>query len=310
MKKVLVFIPVFNDVESLFLLTDEIIKLNKKNKTDNLIIHFCFLMDGSPNETYDAALSIVKKFPTTFSMVCYSRNYGYERSLTHSINFARSDALVFLDCDGEDPPEMIFSFIEKWKEGQKIVYGYRFDRPENIVIKTLRHSFYDLLKTVSDGNSIPRMANFFLIDSSIYKYLKNLNDNFPFLRFKIANLGFSPYGIKYTRRKRIAGKSAYNITGNLKYALAGILSSSTWVLRVLGIAGFVLAILMPLFIFTQYNLFYFSTIVDFFIIISLSFILIYLSRIYSNSIRLDKPIVDIDKSIINSDIIDISFYEN
>lgn len=311
MKTVLIFVPVFDDADALLLLTEEILELVDGNQgyENNLVLHFCFLLDGSPVGTYDAALSIVERHSATFSMICYSRNYGYERALTHSINFANSDALIFLDCDGEDPPEMIFDFIEHWMEGERIVYGYRFDRPENRTMKKLRHAFYDVLKIVSDGNSIPRMANFLLMDSSIYKNLQNLDDNFPFLRFKIANLGFSPRGIKYTRRSRIAGKSAYNFYGNVKYAFAGILSSSTWALRIVGISGFGLAAIIPFSVLGKFDNPLLDVAIDLFYVTSLSLILVYLSRFYSNSIRLDKPIVDVNRSVINTDLIDILFYE-
>jgi len=242
-----------------------------------------------------------------------SRNFGYQSSVQAGMLYASGDGIIVIDVDCEDPPELILKFIEKWEEGYDIVYGLRGDRPEWWVIKKARNVFYHTLRLIADSDIVLYMAEFALISSHVRDTIVDNKNTFPFLRAEIGYVGFSRFGVPYDRQPRVVGKTHYNLFTMVSFGVAGILTSSTFLMRFF-------AYLLPFFIlfnavFLFAEIFYlesaqlFKTLVvmDLVYIISLLTIQgIYSARIYKNGIGRPIFIVDWKQSYVNNSFPDLT----
>ncbi|MEP7355379.1 MAG: glycosyltransferase family 2 protein [Acidobacteriota bacterium] len=228
-KRISVLCPVFNEVETIPIfhrrLTDALAGLRDRYDFEVIFTDNC-----STDQTREVIRSIHAEHPEV-QLVSLSRNFGYQSSLQAGLTYASGDAMVIIDADCEDPPEMIPEFIAKWEAGFDIVYGIRWDRPEPWAIKASRNAFYRMLQAVADMDIILYMAEFSLMSSHVRDATMNAANSFPFLRSEIGYVGFERCGIRYTRQARVAGKSHYNLTRMITFAGAGILTASTFVLR-------------------------------------------------------------------------------
>src|SRR4051794_15562069 len=152
----------------------------------------------------------------------FSRNFGYQRSILTAYLKARGDAAIQLDCDLQDPPELIPVFLEKWRAGSDVVYGIRKSRLESARWTIARKVFYWLVDVLSE-DPIPRDAgDFRLISRRVIEELRRIQEPNPYLRGTIASLGFTQSGIDYDRRARTVGTSKFSFYDNVKLALDGI----------------------------------------------------------------------------------------
>ena len=286
MKKLVIICPVFNEEEVIPLFVEEIKKVEAKI-SEKYSLDLVF----SNNASTDKTLKILEEYSKTYNNIYYltlSKNFGYQKSLNFSLKNTSGDLYVIIDADGEDPPSMILEFLEKYEQGNDIVYGLRENRPENFIIKKLRNFFYRVLKFSSDDEIILKMAEFSLFTNEIKQHLIEENTSFPFLRSSISRVGFDSESIPYTRHKRLAGKTNYNIFSMIKFAVAGILASTTLPLRLpiyffpiwFFISFFLLINLSSNLLFWNY-LIYISIL---YIVITLSFVSIYIARIYQNGL--------------------------
>jgi polyisoprenyl-phosphate glycosyltransferase len=187
------------------------------------------------NCSVDSTLKVIQQLAENDNNVYYlglSKNFGYQKSIECGIKNARGDGFIIIDVDCEDPPEMIESFLKKYEEGYQIVYGKRVDREEIWFLKLFRKIFYLLTRSVSDENFNLFMAEFCFMTSEVRDAIIQDNNSFPFIRASIGRIGYESYGIDYKRDKRIAGESHYNLYRMTTFAIAGILSSSTFLLRI------------------------------------------------------------------------------
>lgn len=286
MKKLVVICPVFNEEDSISIFIDEIKKVESEI-SDKYSLDIVF----SNNASTDKTLKILEDYSSKYNNIYYltlSKNFGYQKSLNFSLKNTKGDLYVIIDADGEDPPSMILEFIKKYEQGNDIVYGLRENRPENFLIKKSRDFFYRVLKFTSDDEIILKMAEFSLFTDEIKKHLIEENSSFPFLRSSISRVGFDSTSIPYTRYKRSAGKSNYNIFSMVKFAVAGILASTTLPLR-LPIYLFPIWFCISIFFLLNLgsNTLYWNYLIYIsisYIIIIVSFISIYVARIYKNGL--------------------------
>lgn len=286
MKKIVVICPVFNEEDSILIFIDEIKKVEAKI-SDRYSLDIVF----SNNASTDKTLDILKEYSEKYNNIYYltlSKNFGYQKSLNFSLKNSKGDLYVIIDADGEDPPSMILEFLKKYEQGNDIVYGLRENRPENYFIKKLRNFFYRVLKFSSDDEIILKMAEFSLFTDEIKHHLIEENSSFPFLRSSISRVGFDSAAVPYTRLKRNAGESNYNIFSMIKFGVGGILASTTLPLR-LPIFLFPIWLIVSILFLIKINtnqifwsyLIYISI---FYIIITMSFISLYVARIYQNGL--------------------------
>ena len=286
MKKIAIICPLYNEEKSLLIFIEEIKKVEKKI-SDKYELDIVF----SNNASTDRTLSMLDELSNKYKNIYYytlSKNFGYQNSLSFALKNTTGDLFIIIDSDGEDPPSMILDFLKKYEEGNDIVYGERVNRPEGFIIKKMRNLFYRVLKFFSDDEIILNMAEFSFFTNEVKEHLIEENSSFPFLRSAISRVGFDLKAIPYSRNERFAGKSNYNFYSMLKFAVAGILASTTLPLRFpiyffpfwLGISTFLLLGSINNELLWKYFIF-FSII---YLVLILSFISIYLARIYKNGL--------------------------
>lgn len=246
MKKKLISIicPVYNEEKNV---------LDFYSRTESAIaplskryrFEYIFTNNRSTDGTADAIRKIHRR-DSRAQLITFSRNFGYQASVLAGLTFAKGDASIVIDADCEDPPELIPQFIEKWEAGYQVVYGIRKKRQENPLIQSGRMVFYWILQKLGDHEVIMNMAEFALITEEVRREIISNRSTFPFLRTEIGYVGFNRIGINYVRQARKHGKTHYNLWGMTVFAIGGILSSSTYLLRM---SAFIAAILLPVNIF-------------------------------------------------------------
>ncbi len=167
----------------------------------------------------------------------FSRNFGFQRSISTGYARANGDAAIQLDCDMQDPPELIPEFIRLWEEGYKVVYGVRRARKESRWISSLRKIFYRLIDFLSEDYLPHDAGDFRLVDRRVLEELKKVDDNQPYLRGEIAVMGFNQIGVPYDRSERVHGESKFSFGDLLGLAVDGILNHSIVPLRIATFTG-------------------------------------------------------------------------
>lgn len=288
--KLTVICPVFNEAASLPIFIERF-NTTRDRLVDRYDVELLFSNNSSTDGTLETILEFRKQYPYIF-VATLSRNVGYQASLECGLKTAQGDLFIFIDVDCEDPPEMILDFITEYENGGfDIVYGERVDRDESVFLKGARRVFYRVLKAVADDDVILDMAEFSLITREVRDAIVQDKSSFPFIRASIGRVGFNRKGIAYKRQKRVAGRTNFNGIRLIYFATAGILSSSTLLLRLpVQTLFFWLVAVLALALMRVYND---SRWIDFALIAlvtsyvgcSIAFIAIYVGRTYKNSLR-------------------------
>ncbi|MCU0705140.1 MAG: glycosyltransferase family 2 protein [Fimbriiglobus sp.] len=177
----------------------------------------------------------------------FSRNFGYQRSILTGYLHAHGDAVVQLDCDLQDPPDLVPQMLAHWQAGHQVVFGVRRHRKEGFVITALRKVFYRLINLLSEQPLPLDAGDFRLVDRRVVEELRKLDDATPYLRGAIATLGFNQIGFTYDRQARQAGESKFRLKDLIRLGLDGILNHSVVPLQLatyVGAAAFVLAVVL------------------------------------------------------------------
>lgn len=235
--------PVFNEERSVRPFYDRLVKA-LVSVEDRVRFELLFMNNRSTDGTLEAIIELRKSDPRV-NVITLSRNFGYQASITAGMRRAHGDAVVNIDVDCEDPPEMIPRFVEKWLAGADVAYGIRSQREEFILMHWARKLFYRVTRAVSDHEIVLDMAEFFLVDRRVRDAVMSTRSTFPFVRGQTGFAGFRREGIAYKRERRLVGETHYNLWSAAKFGLAGILSSSTLPLRALAYVG-VMAFLVDL----------------------------------------------------------------
>lgn len=156
---------------------------------------------------------------------------------------SKGDAAIEYDCDLQDPLEMLPEMLSKWEEGNKIVYGIRAKRAEGKIIILLRTIFYNVLNKIGEHALPPNAGDFMLLDRIIVDKLSKIKNKNPYIRGIIFGYGFKRVGIEYERMARIHGTSKFPFSKMLRLAMDGIVSQSTFPLRITSLFGFTVAII-------------------------------------------------------------------
>jgi glycosyltransferase involved in cell wall biosynthesis len=296
--------PVYNEERAVPLFYD---RLNKV--VSPLLQQYEFELIFTNNSSTDGTLDIIRVLhekDSSVEVLTLSRNFGYQASVLAGITHASGDAIIVIDVDCEDPPEMIPKFLAKWEEGYDIVYGRRANRPEPRPLVLARKLFYRLLRLMADTDIVLDMAEFALVSSRVRDVMRDNKNSFPFLRAEIGYSGFSRYGITYDRQQRTTGKSYYNLRGMFLFAAAGILSVSTFPMRIAVYAWPLVALiniaLLALDI-AGLSSSAFRVLVTLDLLYGITLLTthgLYLARIYKNNIARPVFIVDWKLSLINN----------
>ncbi len=234
-KLVTIVCPVFNEEQAVPLFYERL-KKALASVEDKVRFEILFVNNRSTDGTEAQVMALREKDPRV-QLLTMSRNYGYQASISAGMRHASGDASVNIDVDCEDPPEMIPQFIERWLAGADIAYGIRARREEFVLMHLARKFFYRFIKSLSEHEIVLDMAEFFLVDQKVKEHVLSTRSTFPFVRGQVGYVGFRREGIAYKREKRIIGETHYNLLSAIRFGVAGILSSSTWPLRVLMYMG-------------------------------------------------------------------------
>ncbi len=203
---------------------------------------FVFTDNHSEDRTFEVLTLLAARDPKV-RVFRFSRNFGFQRSIYTGYLAARGDVAVQIDCDGQDPPELILDFLEAWRSGFSVVYGVRKRRKEGFVITLTRKIFYRLIDFLSEDRLPLDAGDFRLVDRKVLEVLRRIQDQRPYLRGTLATLGFSQKGIEYERNARIRGESKFSLRELFALAFDGILSQSIGPLRIATYTGLTVSVL-------------------------------------------------------------------
>ena len=225
-----IIVPCFNEEEVIAETFERLLRIAFEVK--NLDTEIIFVDDGSNDLTPVILQKLVDK-ENFVKAIFLSRNFGHQIAVTAGIDASRGDAVVIIDADLQDPPEVIHNMILEWQKGYDVVYGKRIDRKgESIFKKLTAKMFYRILNMLSDVYIPLDTGDFRLISKNVVQNLKQMPEKDRFLRGMISWVGFRQTAIKYHRDKRFAGVSKYPLRKMLRFASDGILSFSTKPLQI------------------------------------------------------------------------------
>lgn len=186
-----------------------------------------FVDDGSTDRSR-AILAARSLTDPTVRVVALSRNFGHEMATTAGLHHARGQAVVVMDADLQDPPEVIAEFLARWREGYHVAYGIRARRERETLMKKLTSFlFYRLMGRISDVPIPADTGDFRLMDRRVLDVYAQLNEDPRFFRGLISWVGFKQIGVPFVRRPRLAGRTKYRYSRLLKLAFDTITAFST-----------------------------------------------------------------------------------
>ena len=232
--------PCYNEAESVDLFVETIFSILSGKDFE---VELVFVDDGSTDETREKLCALADRHPE-IRLVIFSRNFGKEAALTAGLDHAEGDAVIVMDVDLQDPPELILDFIEKWREGFEVVYGMREDRSSDSAAKRLTaNGFYQLFNKIS-GVKIPQnTGDYRLIDRRVVETIKSLPERSRFMKGLFAWVGYKSTGVLYVRPERAAGETKFSFWRLWNFAVDGFVSFSTVPLRVWSYVGAGVALL-------------------------------------------------------------------
>lgn len=230
-----VVVPIFNEEMN-------VRKLYKRiEETMNLVenpYEIIFVNDGSRDASMPVILSIAEE-NSSVKFIDLSRNFGHQIAITAGIEHAVGDYIVIMDGDGQDPPELIPTLYEKAKEGFEVVYAKRKSRQgETWLKKFTAKLFYRLLSKMTKVEIPLDTGDFRLIHRKIQRVLKHMPEQDKYLRGQIAWIGFNSTFVEYDREERMGGETKFSYSKMLKFAMDGVVSFSSWPLKLATILGF------------------------------------------------------------------------
>jgi glycosyltransferase involved in cell wall biosynthesis len=199
--------------------------------------------DGSTDGSHERLWELNQR-DGRFRALRLSRNFGHQVAIAAGLDHADGHAVIIMDADLQDPPEVAVELARKWREGYDVVYAVRSDRAGESRAKLLTASwFYRLLSRMSDVPVPPNVGDFRLVDRRVLHVVGNMPEHRPFLRGMFAWVGFDQTGVTYARAARPAGATKYPLRKMVAFALDGITSFSTAPLRLVLKAGFAVSAL-------------------------------------------------------------------
>ena len=230
MKKITIIVPAYNEEESLPFLYDRLEKL--MNSIDNYEFEILFVNDGSKDNT----LNLIKEYrekDNRISYVDFSRNFGKETAMIAGLDYATGDAVIFMDADLQDPPELIPEMIKYWEEGYDDVYAQRKSRAgESFLKKFTSKMYYRVLQMLTSVPIQKDTGDFRLLDRRCVNALKKLRETDRNSKSMFSWIGYKKKAVMYDRDARVAGKTKWNYKKLVNLAIDGITSFTTSPLRI------------------------------------------------------------------------------
>jgi polyisoprenyl-phosphate glycosyltransferase len=227
MSKISIIIPCYNEEESLDSLHARLSGVIGAWPED---VEIVFVDDGSRDGTWEK-MKHFHELDGRWKAVRLSRNFGHQAAVSAGLDSASGDAVIVIDGDLQDPPEILHRFIEKWREGYEVVYAVRKKRKESFIKRFFYNLFYRILFVITDKRIPRESGDFGLMDRRVVDLIKNMPEHNRFIRGLRAWVGFRQIGLEYERDKRHAGETHYPLRKLVKLAVDGIFSFSFAPLR-------------------------------------------------------------------------------
>lgn len=239
-----IIVPVYNEEETLLEFYRRIRAVCDSLDADYEIV---FINDGSE----DYSLEILRGFQkenSRIKILSFSRNFGHQAAIIAGIDHVSGDAVLIIDADLQDPPEVFPQLIEKWEEGYSVVYGQRSARKEETVFKKATAAvFYKILKWMTKYPIPENVGDFRLIDKKVVMALRTIREQHRFMRGLVSWVGFTQGKVAFVRDPRYAGETKYPFKKMLKFAIDGITSFSVIPLRATIYLGFFIVVITIVF---------------------------------------------------------------
>jgi len=248
-KKISIVIPLLNEQDNL----EEIIFRLKSQfqKLNNFTFEIIFIDDGSTDNSWKIVEKISSENDNIFGFKL-SRNFGHQLAITAGLEKSSGDAIIIMDADLQDPPEVILQMIEKWQKGFKVVYGKRKMRKGESRFKIWTAAvFYKLINRLSDTPIPLDAGDFRLMDRQVVNELLRLPERNRFVRGLVSWVGFKQTTVEYIREERFSGKTKYPLSRMISFALDGITAFSKKPLQIamkLGIFSIFIGLVMVIYV--------------------------------------------------------------
>ena len=240
-----VVVPVYNEQEVIGETVKRLVGVLDGMSVDYEVV---FVNDGSR----DGTLSVLRPLceaDARLKLVNFSRNFGHQIAITAGMDMTRGDAVVVIDADLQDPPEVIPGMFEVWKQGYEVVYGKRVSREgETFFKKFTARVFYRFMARMTEVDMPVDTGDFRLIDRRVVDALRRIPERNRYVRGIVSWLGFRQYAYEYERHERFAGQTKYPLKKMLKLASDGLVSFSVKPLRWILGTGIVLSALSVLYL--------------------------------------------------------------
>lgn len=228
-----VVVPVYNEEVNIFPLYEA---LTAAVSDLDVEWEFIFIDDGSRDSTVRCVLDLNEKDPRV-KLLRFSRNFGSHAALSAGLKNAEGEAAIILSADLQDPPELISTLLEKWREGYEVVWAVRESRADPFTKKFLATLFYRIFRKVALPNYPEEGMDFGLFDRKVLDVLRDLTEHNHFVTAMIVWAGFRVAHIPYQRRARHAGESKWSVSKRIKAAIDAIISFSYFPIRLIAYLG-------------------------------------------------------------------------
>ena len=230
-----IIVPVFNEEANIELLYQEIQRIIQP--LTQYDFEFIFVNDGSRDRSWDILIKLSAQ-DARIKAISFTRNFGHQMALTAGYDHARGDAIITMDCDMQDTPQLIIPMLQEWSRGTAIVYARRIDRKDTVIKRLTANLYYRLLDTIADVKIPRNVGDFRLIDRQVLATLKNCHERSRYLRGMVAWTGFPHAFVDFKRPDRHAGQTGYTWKKMYTLAFDGITSFSLFPLKLAAYSGF------------------------------------------------------------------------
>lgn len=250
-QKISVVVPAYNEEKNIPLFYARL--KNIFANASQYDVEMIFVNDGSRDKTWQEIQKLALN-DASVRGICFSRNFGHQIALTAGYDIATGDAIISMDADMQDPPELIMDMLVKWHHGCEIVYARRRNRKDGFLKKLTAKMYYALLNNVSDVDIPRNVGDFRLIDKKVLNELKKCREKYRYLRGMVAWVGFRNCYVDFDRPNRINGETAYTWKKMIKFAMDGFTGFSMFPLKIASyVGGFVIMTGCMMFLYVAYD---------------------------------------------------------
>jgi glycosyltransferase involved in cell wall biosynthesis len=235
-RKITVLTPCYNEADNVQTLYERVRAVFQA--LDGYVYEHLFIDNASTDDTV-AILRTIATRDKNVKVIVNTRNFGHIRSPYHGLLQCRGDAVIGMAADLQDPPELIPAFLEKWREGYKVVLGIKNASEESSVMAAIRRVGYRVIDWLSEVKQVRNCTGFGLYDEAFMSVLRQLPDPYPYFRGIVAELGFRYATVPYTQPQRTRGITKNNLYMLYDLGVQGIVNHSKIPLRLAAIIGFI-----------------------------------------------------------------------